>query len=82
MLATANMELRLDDELVRRRIWPAIDLHHSQSRLEEELLGDQYDGVCKLRRLIGDLDTVEAMQGLLKRISDSETNQKLLNGLS
>lgn len=77
--ATANMEIALDEELVKRRIWPAIDLHHSQARLEEELLGDRYKSVCKLRRAIGGLDSVDAAQNLLERIEQSDSNQELLD---
>ena len=75
---TANMELRLDEELVRRRIWPAINLHQSQSQQEEKLLGDQYDGVCQLRRSLGDYSAVEAMETLLVHIKDSDSNSELL----
>ena len=79
--ATANMEIALDEKLVRRRIWPAIDLHRSQTRLEEELLGDRYKKVCQLRGVIGGLDSVAAMQNLLERIAQSDTNEALLDGL-
>ncbi len=75
---TANLEIRLDRELVQRRIWPAINIHDSQSQQEETLLEDRYDPVCKLRRSLGDLSAAEAMESLLAKIDDSNSNSEML----
>lgn len=75
---TANLEIKLDRELVQRRIWPAINIHDSQSQQEEALLEDNYKAVCKLRRCLGDLSAAEAMEMLLTKIDETKTNSKLL----
>jgi len=77
---TANLEIRLDRELVQRRIWPAINIHHSQTRQEEVLLGDLYDPVCKLRRSLGSMSAAEAMDALLTKIDKTASNDDLLAG--
>lgn len=69
--ASANMEIRLDAELVKRRVWPAINIHESQTQQEEQLLGDQYDSACKIRRSLGDKSAVDAMESLLETITSS-----------
>lgn len=73
---TSNMQIQLDHELVKRRIWPAINVHRSQAQQEETLLGDRYEAVCKLRRKIGDRSSSEAMDFLLSKIekADSDSN--------
>ena len=76
---TANLEIRLDRELVQRRIWPAINIHASQTRQEETLLGESYDSVCKLRRSLGDLSSAEAMEKLLEQIEGSDSNNQFLS---
>ena len=70
--STANLEIQLDSALVKRRVWPAINLHESQSQQEETLLGDQYETVCKLRRKLSDLNPSEAMEWLLSKLKDKD----------
>lgn len=79
--STSNMEVLLDHELVKRRIWPAINVHRSQSQQEEILLGDNYKAVCKLRRKIGDMSSAEAMDFLLDNIENSDSDQQWLGEL-
>jgi transcription termination factor Rho len=78
---TANMEIRLDRELVQRRIWPAINIHLSQCKQEEVLLNGLYDSVCKLRRSLGKLSASEAMEDLLTKIDKTESNNDLLDSM-
>ena len=77
----ANLEIQLDSELVKRRIWPAIDLHQSQSQQEETLLGKKYEQVCKLRRLLCDKSLPEAMDWLLAQLKESGSDDAWLNKL-
>ncbi len=69
--SSANMEIRLDAELVKRRVWPSVNIHESQTQQEEQLLGEKYDYVCKLRRSLGDLTAVEAMESLLGKLNEA-----------
>ena len=78
--STANMEIRLDRELVQSRIWPAINIHLSQCKQEEVLLDGLYDSVCKLRRSLGKLSAPEAMEELLTKIEQTDSNHRLLFG--
>jgi len=68
---TANLEIQLDSDLVKRRIWPAINLHESQSQQEESLLGERYEQVCKLRRSLCDRSASESMEWLLAKLKGS-----------
>ncbi len=79
--STANMEIRLDRELVQSRIWPAINIHLSQCKQEEVLLDGLYDSVCKLRRSLGKLSAPEAMEELLAKIDKTESNNDLLDSM-
>jgi len=76
--STANMEILLDHELVKRRIWPAINVHRSQAQQEEVLLADRYKQVCKLRRKIGDMSSSDAMDFLLEKVEKSDSDESWL----
>lgn len=79
--STSNMEVLLDHELIKRRIWPAINVHRSSSQQEEVLLTDRYKQVCKLRRKIGDLSAAEAMDFLLEKVEGSKSDSDWLGEL-
>ena len=78
---TSNMEVVLDHELVKRRIWPAINVHRSSTQQEEVLLTDRYKQVCKLRRKIGDMSAPDAMDFLLEKIEGSKSDADWLEEL-
>ncbi|NQU41713.1 transcription termination factor Rho, partial [bacterium] len=66
---TGNMEIQLDRNLFQRRIYPAIDIKRSNTRKEELLVPDsELKKVWLMRKVLSDLDTVEAMQLLLDRL--------------
>ncbi len=77
--ATGNMELHLDRRLVDRRIWPAIDISRSGTRREELLLvPKELELVYRLRRVLSDLNPVEAVELLKSRLSKTKTNAEFL----
>ncbi len=77
--ATGNMELHLDRRLVDKRIWPAIDISRSGTRREELLLDPkELELVYRLRRVLSDLDPVEAVELLKSRLSKTKTNAEFL----
>jgi len=77
--ATGNMELHLDRRLVDRRTWPAIDISRSGTRREELLLDKKEMGlVYRLRRVLSDLNPVEAIELLKNRLSKCRTNAEFL----
>ena len=76
---TGNMELVLDRKLSDRRLFPAIDIPKSGTRKEEKLFpAKQIEAVRKLRRMMVDLNPVEAMETLLAALKKQKTNEELL----
>ena len=76
---TGNMELILDRKLSDRRLFPAIDIPKSGTRKEEKLFPkNQIEAVRKLRRMMVDLNPVEAMETLLAALKKHKTNDELL----
>jgi len=79
---TGNMELILDRKLSERRIYPAIDIPKSGTRKEEKLFApNQIDAIRKLRRMMTDLQPVEAMETLIAALKKHKTNAELLSKL-
>jgi len=77
--ATGNMELHLDRRLVDRRIWPAIDISRSGTRREELLLEKrELELVYRIRRVLSDLNPVEAIELLKSRLIKCRTNVEFL----
>jgi transcription termination factor Rho len=79
---TGNMELILDRKLSDRRLFPAIDIPKSGTRKEEKLFPkNQIEAVRKLRRMMVDLNPVEAMETLIAALKKHKTNEELLTKL-
>ncbi len=77
---TGNMEVVLSRQLAERRIFPAIDIGASGTRKEEKLFsGKQIEKIRKLRGALASLKAVEAMERLLKKLTEFETNDDFLN---
>jgi transcription termination factor Rho len=76
---TGNMELILDRKLSDRRLYPAIDIPKSGTRKEEKLFSPkQIDAVRKLRRMMVELNPIEAMETLTGAVRKYKTNDELL----
>ena len=79
---TGNMELILDRKLSDRRLYPAIDIPKSGTRKEEKLFPPQHlEAIRKLRRMMVDLNPVEAMETLTAALRKHRTNEELLHKL-
>ncbi|MBI4229013.1 MAG: transcription termination factor Rho [Deltaproteobacteria bacterium] len=77
---TGNMEVYLDRRLADKRIFPAIDLQKSGTRKEELLLPpDVINRVWLLRKILSPMNTTEAMEFLLDKMSGTKTNKEFLN---
>ncbi|MHC4745060.1 MAG: transcription termination factor Rho, partial [Planctomycetota bacterium] len=77
--ATGNMELHLDRRLVDRRTWPAIDISRSGTRREELLLDPkELQLVYRLRRVLSELNPVEAVELLKSRLGKCQSNAEFL----
>ncbi|MGO1316279.1 MAG: transcription termination factor Rho [Cellulomonadaceae bacterium] len=76
---TGNMELRLSRSLADKRIFPAVDVNASGTRREEILMPtDELKVVWKLRRVLGALDTQQAIELLLGKLKENRSNVEFL----
>ncbi len=80
---TGNMELQLDRNLFQRRIYPAIDIKRSNTRHEELLLrSEELSKVWILRKVLNELNNVEAMELLIEKLSKTKNNEEFLNSMN
>ena len=76
---TGNTELHLDRRMVEKRIWPAIDVNKSGTRREELLMNeDELKLAWVLRRVLNDMNPVEAMELLVSRMKRTKSNEEFL----
>ena len=76
---TGNMELVLDRRLSDRRIYPAIDINRSGTRKEELLFTEEeIRRVWMLRKVLNELDPVEAMEMLIQKMRRTKVNGQFL----
>ena len=76
---TGNMELVLERRISDRRIFPALDINRSGTR-KEELLFDKEEirRVWMLRKVLNELDPVEAMEMLIAKMRKTQSNGEFL----
>ncbi|MFH1691349.1 MAG: transcription termination factor Rho [Candidatus Omnitrophota bacterium] len=80
---TGNMELQLDRNLFQRRIYPAIDIKRSNTRREELLLDSKHlQKIWILRKVLNDLNSAEAMELLIDKLSKTKNNEEFLNSMN
>ncbi|HQR43453.1 MAG TPA: transcription termination factor Rho [Gemmatales bacterium] len=80
---TGNAELHLDRRLVDKRIWPAIDVNASGTRREELLFSpDELKFVGILRKVLSDMNPVEAMELLTSRMGRTKSNAELMTAMN
>lgn len=76
---TGNMEIQLDRNLFQRRIYPAIDIKRSNTRKEELLLHpDELPRIWALRKVLNELNSIEAMELLKDKLSKTKSNAEFL----
>ena len=76
---TGNMELVLDRRLSDRRIFPAIDINRSGTRKEELLFTpEEIKRVWMLRKVLNEMDPVEAMEMLISKMKKTQVNGQFL----
>ena len=76
---TGNMELTMDRNLFQRRIYPAIDIRRSNTRREELLVpADELQKIWVLRKVLNEMDPVQAMELLIDRLSKTKSNKDFL----
>src|SRR5665648_848307 len=76
---TGNMELKLSRQLADKRIFPAVDVDASGTRREEILIpADELKINWKLRRVMSALDSQQAIELLLSKLRDTQSNVEFL----
>ncbi len=80
---TGNCEIYLDRKLAEKRIFPAIDINKSGTRKEELLLQSaDLQRIWLLRKVLQPMNTVEAMEFLLEKLADTDSNKDFLYSMS
>ncbi len=76
---TGNSELHLDRRLVERRTYPAINIAASGTRKEELLLDKrELELGYRLRKVLADMNAIEAVELLKGRLEKKKTNGEFL----
>ena len=76
---TGNMELQLDRKLSNKNIYPSIDLTTSSTRRDDLLVDPVLLSRTKvLRNHLTDMNSLEAMDFLRKRLENSESNEEFI----
>ena len=80
---TGNMELHLDRRIADRRVFPAFDLIRSGTRKEELLTPkNSLNRIWILRRLLQEMNPVDAMEFILDKVRKTPTNQEFLDSMN
>jgi transcription termination factor Rho len=80
---TGNMELHLDRRLVDKRVWPAIDVNRSGTRKEDLLMDpEELRRMYILRKVLSDMNPVEAMELLVNRMARTKSNAEFLMSMN
>ena len=80
---TGNSEIQLDRKLLEKRIFPALDINKSSTR-KEDLLMDPSDlqRVYLLRKVLHPMNTVDAMEFMLGRMTKTKTNAEFFESMN
>ncbi len=80
---TGNMELQLDRSLSNRRIFPSVNVVLSGTRRDDLLYPKgQSQRIWILRKLLADMNPIEAMTFIQQLMDEHKTNQDLLDNMS
>jgi transcription termination factor Rho len=80
---TGNMEIHLDRRLMDKRIFPTVDIGRSGTRKEELLVGPGVlNRMWVLRKVLTQLNTVEAMEFLHDKLKGTKGNRDFLESMS
>ena len=80
---TGNLEINLDRRLMDKRIFPAMDINKSGTRKEELLIvREDLNRIWVLRKVLSQLNVVEAMEFLQDKIRGTKDNKEFLESMS
>lgn len=76
---TGNMELQLDRTLANKRIFPAVNIVASSTRRDDLLMDKStLDRMWMLRKVLSDMNPIEAMNELNNRMARTRNNEEFL----
>ncbi len=79
---TGNMEIHLDRRMAEKRVYPAINVNRSGTRREELLLKpDVLQKMWILRKLLYNMDDMEAMEFLLDKVKATKNNGEFFDAM-
>jgi transcription termination factor Rho len=77
---TGNQEVLLERKLADRRMYPAINIMRSGTRREELLTSEEdLQKLWILRKLIGQMEPIEAMEFMMDRLKTTKTNMEFFD---
>ncbi len=79
---TGNQELHLDRKVAEKRIYPAINVRRSGTRREDLLMPEaDLQRLWILRRLLAEMEDVPAIEFLLDKLRQSESNNEFFDSM-
>ncbi len=79
---TGNMEVHLDRRIAEKRIFPAINIRRSGTRREDRLVKpDALQRLWILRKLLADMEDVQAIEFLLDKLKGTKTNNEFFDAM-
>jgi transcription termination factor Rho len=79
---TGNMEIHLDRRLAEKRSYPSININRSGTRREELLLKpDEMQKIWILRKLLHQMDELEASEFLLDKLRSTKNNAEFFDSM-
>jgi len=79
---TGNMEVHLDRRLAEKRSYPSININRSGTRREELLLApDEMQKIWILRKLLHQMDELEASEFLLEKLRATKNNAEFFDSM-
>jgi transcription termination factor Rho len=80
---TGNSEIVLDRKLSDKRIYPAIDITKSGTRREDLLIDKAtLSKTWMIRKIIGSMNSVEAMEFLSEKIKNTQDNKEFFTSMN
>ena len=77
---TGNMEVHLERKLAEKRVYPAININRSGTRKEELLVKpDLLQKIWILRKIIHDMDEIQAIEFLLDKMRQTKKNSEFFD---
>ncbi len=76
---TGNSEITMDRSIFQRRVYPSVDIKRSNTRREELLIHpDELQRIWVLRKALNELNSAEALELLLEKLSKTKNNVEFL----